>query len=646
MAVAELGYKIDSSGAVVAAANLDDMTAAAVRAEAGADRMAVGQRKLSAATARSGVNMRMLAPQLSQIGQMYTATGQLGQAVAVQAADIGLAFGVAGTIIGAVAGVALPSLISALSDTGNEASDLEGRLDILSEIMDKADSATEILEKSVSELAEEYGDAYDRVREFAAFQAELAQSQSARRLSDQFVVLSDAIGRYSVSSSEVTGPAATWASEANRNAVRAITSDFNVTTEQALALKTELDAIANANTFEKQRAAMGSLISALESLGVPVSKLPVDLQIAVAEMITLSNETDNVDRAVKRALGQTVSWASAMASVGNEISAIMSSMSSLTGGVIGNAAKQTEIDALRAGKSIRDAARAATDFKAQTEFDAREQGANMFERLIISGERYQHERGMQLDAELDREREAARERDRITGGGGGGAAGLTSEQYESKLEALRTSLLNEREVLEQWKLEQDTLLADQRAIELLGIEEHNQAKLRLEEEYNQRRVEIAAMGEESKLSLALGGASDVLGVIGQFNDKAFKLAKVAAAAQALISTLQGSAEALKLPYPYNLIAAAQVAAKGFGLVAAIKGVSSSGGSASISAGGTSSAAGVTATSSAADVVPQTNAIIQVDSGRSRLTIEEINDIITGIQSQSEDGVIISGIQTA
>ncbi|MCP4493644.1 MAG: hypothetical protein GY820_41035, partial [Gammaproteobacteria bacterium] len=61
---------------------------------------------------------------------------------------------------------------------------------------------------------------------------------------------------------------------------------------------------------------------------------------------------------------------------------------------------------------------------------------------------------------------------------------------------------------------------------------------------------------------------------------------------------------------------------------------------------TSSSAGVTATSSAAEVAPQTNAIIQVESGRSRFTVEEINDIITGIQSESDDGVIITGIQTA
>ena len=136
MAVAELGYKIDSSGAVVAAANLDDMTAAAVRAEAGADRMAVGQRKLGAATARSGVNMRMLAPQLSQIGQMYTATGQLGQAVAVQAADIGMAFGVAGTIIGTVAGIALPALIGSLGGGADAAKEMEKQIEDLADAVE------------------------------------------------------------------------------------------------------------------------------------------------------------------------------------------------------------------------------------------------------------------------------------------------------------------------------------------------------------------------------------------------------------------------------------------------------------------------------------------------------------------------------
>lgn len=641
MSVAELGYKIDSSGAVVAAANLDDMTAAAVRAEAGADRMAAGQRKLSAAIGLSSNRMRMIIPQASQVAQQFTATGNLGQAVAVQAADIGLAWGTAGTIIGAVAGIALPALISSMGGGADAAEDMEEQVESLADAVEMYRKASRDAAMSTGSMIEEYGLASEELKlvlqDFAAIE-KINAIDNINATTAAINEMVTASGRFDDVSSDFG------------KATEFLFGTFNALKRDQVAIGVEF--ARNLDILESSRDAAVRLQAAVdlrqalldnaggyEGLNDAQKQLLNDLGATIQQMELFRG-------AVTTAEGQTFNWASAMASVGDEISAIMSSMSSLTGGVIGNAAKQTEIDALRAGKSIRDAARAATDFKAQTEFDAREQGANMFERLIISGERYQHERGMQLDAELDREREAARERDRITGGGGGGAAGLTSEQYESKLEALRTSLLNEREVLEQWKLEQDTLLADQRAIELLGIEEHNQAKLRLEEEYNQRRVEIAAMGEESKLSLALGGASDVLGVIGQFNDKAFKLAKVAAAAQALISTLQGSAEALKLPFPYNLIAAAQVMAHGMGLVSAIKGVSSSGGSASISAGGTSSAAGVTATSSAAEVAPQTNAIIQVESGRSRFTVEEINDIITGIQSESEDGVIISGIQTA
>jgi len=66
-----------------------------------------------------------------------------------------------------------------------------------------------------------------------------------------------------------------------------------------------------------------------------------------------------------------------------------------------------------------------------------------------------------------------------------------------------------------------------------------------------------------------------------------KVAKVFGAAQALISTYQGAAEALKLPFPQNLAAAAAVIAKGIGLVNAIKGVSASGATAAPSGGGAS-----------------------------------------------------------
>jgi len=90
-------------------------------------------------------------------------------------------------------------------------------------------------------------------------------------------------------------------------------------------------------------------------------------------------------------------------------------------------------------------------------------------------------------------------------------------------------------------------------------------------------------------------ASGVVSAMGQM----FQGSKPIAAAQALINTFQGITEALKLPFPASLAAAAQVAAQGF---AAVKGItsarpgSSGGGSAraASSAGrGTSSGGGAT-----------------------------------------------------
>ena len=128
MAVARLGYEIDSSGAVVAEQNLDDMAAAAKRAEVGSKRLTGGAGAAGKAISGVTFNARMLVPQLSQIGQQFTATGQLGQAIAVQAADIGLAFGVVGTVIGTVAGVAVPILIDAFSDAEGGVIDLNTAL--------------------------------------------------------------------------------------------------------------------------------------------------------------------------------------------------------------------------------------------------------------------------------------------------------------------------------------------------------------------------------------------------------------------------------------------------------------------------------------------------------------------------------------
>lgn len=94
-----------------------------------------------------------------------------------------------------------------------------------------------------------------------------------------------------------------------------------------------------------------------------------------------------------------------------------------------------------------------------------------------------------------------------------------------------------------------------------------------------------------------GAVSGILGAMQQL----FQGSKPLAAAIALINTWQGMTEALKLPFPKNLIAAAQTLATGMSAVKNIKSTTPSGGGAASSAGGVSSAgsAGASAASSAA-----------------------------------------------
>lgn len=74
-------------------------------------------------------------------------------------------------------------------------------------------------------------------------------------------------------------------------------------------------------------------------------------------------------------------------------------------------------------------------------------------------------------------------------------------------------------------------------------------------------------------SSIVGSLGEMSSAMGTENKKMLKIAQVAGAAQALMATMTGAAEALKLGFPFNLVAAAAVIAKGMGFVAAIKGTS-------------------------------------------------------------------------
>ncbi len=126
---------------------------------------------------------------------------------------------------------------------------------------------------------------------------------------------------------------------------------------------------------------------------------------------------------VREADGATLSWASAMVSVGDEIDVIKASLASIGGGLISNAAKRVEIDALKAGASLRDAARAGREFQTEAGFNQRLENTSSFaEKAAIQVERFVARKGSALEKDLDREREIARERDRLSKSAGKAAA--------------------------------------------------------------------------------------------------------------------------------------------------------------------------------------------------------------------------------
>jgi uncharacterized membrane-anchored protein YhcB (DUF1043 family) len=100
----------------------------------------------------------MLTQQLSQVAQQATATGNVAQALAVQAADIGLAFGVAGTIIGAVAGLALPTLISAFTSASDEGETFKNRLESLNTVSQDLSDVQGLLSLSTDDLSSRFGE--------------------------------------------------------------------------------------------------------------------------------------------------------------------------------------------------------------------------------------------------------------------------------------------------------------------------------------------------------------------------------------------------------------------------------------------------------------------------------------------------------
>lgn len=139
-----------------------------------------------------GNGLRMVALQLSQVGQQGAVTGNYLQALSIQMPDLLLAFGTFGALVGA-AGAVMTPFIMGLFDASKASEEAKKAMEGLNAAMSAFESATDRANTPLGELAEKYGPAYaERMREILAIQRELAALDVAKNLQQVIDLMGEA----------------------------------------------------------------------------------------------------------------------------------------------------------------------------------------------------------------------------------------------------------------------------------------------------------------------------------------------------------------------------------------------------------------------------------------------------------------------
>lgn len=589
MAVARLGYEIDSSGAVTAAGNLDKMTAASKRAETGSKRVISTSSALGRSMAANSSQVANLGAQFNDIG-VQLAAGQNPFQLAIQQgtqvnqvlAQLG-----GGTNSLRALGAGFASIISPMSlATIGIIAGGAALVGVAREAFGASEEAKAFAEsmKAVEENTR------DAKLELEAFQLGLANTDQVliQREINSLLVQREAVQKRINDANGVVGPSTRRVLATLDAQIKSLEDQLVVQNESNAALDKHNNLIESANLFltaqQRIRRENGAEIQRR-------IKFEEDLTQRIGESAVEALKLAGID---------------------------------INSG-ISQAAQSAAVLAANLGISL-NAALSLQNLQGSMEYSGRGADPRQF------GQGY------------------APPQDPVRRGRGGSRV----DEFARDLENLRESLRTEREVVDEWYLEQQAILADRRSIELLGIEEHNKARLRLEQEYAERLAGVQDALEGTKLGAIGDFFGEAAGLMQSGNEKLFRIGKAAAIASAVVSGISAAIAAwekgmqaggIYVAAAYTAVSIAKTASQ----ISSLRSATSSGGGGGSSGGGggTSATAGVTAAPEQ-EAQQQTRAIISLQGldGRTRFTVDEINDIIQGIQDASDDGVIIEGVTTA
>lgn len=256
----------------------------------------------------SGQSPMLLAVQQgTQVNQVLDQVGTNGRdrLRALSSAFTGLVSPANIATLGVIAGgAALVQFGMKAFNAAGDANTFGDKLERVEGIASGLEETTDLLKQSVSELSEEYGQAAERVRDFALAQAEIRAEQAAERLRGQIDLLNNALSDFvaiETPESLITG----LGGAEQIRALERLQSELGVTRDQAAILEGQFESLLAAENFDAQQDALKATLSALEDMEVPLNALPSDLQDAIDEMITLSRETDRARELMRQLRGES-----------------------------------------------------------------------------------------------------------------------------------------------------------------------------------------------------------------------------------------------------------------------------------------------------------------------------------------------------
>lgn len=377
-----------------------------------------------------------------QIGGGTSVTRALSQ----QLPQLAGGFGALGAALGTVAAIAIP-LGAALFATEEKAADFEDRLKSLREAVEEYRSAIANANLTQGEMIEKYAGATQEARKFLAVLQEIASERANTTAAGEAKSIATMFGGFGVGSDRAyTGMTEMQAT------IERTRKELGLTREEATVLSGALRMLFNAETPQQYATALKYVLDVMDGMTAEGEKQQQRFAEVREQVAQVGDEMSSLVGATADATGQTDAWAASMAGVRAEINAIASAISQIGGGMISNAAKFTELNALKAGKSVAEAATARQRSQMEAEFAAREMAAGTWvEKLAIRAERGLAEKGLELDAELDSARADARAAARSAGRTGGGrkasGGGRAGRADPSLFEDVERDLLNlEREI--------------------------------------------------------------------------------------------------------------------------------------------------------------------------------------------------------